>query len=156
MPADETACFTSYHKHTLRKITSLLLHSWVYCISQTWICGRVVCTTGVIFLQYTVLSLYFRLWIIQFHSILGSPVSSVHTGPIRVCRFAHKGPFPGNFSTERQFCKMWLANKNVPSEKNFEVVSTFNNDIFVTFSVRGDFSWVEMGLKVTSHDERAF
>ena len=27
----------------------------------------------------------------------------------------------GKFSAERKFCKMWLADTNFPSEKNFEV-----------------------------------
>jgi hypothetical protein len=46
----------------------------------------------------------------------------------------------GKFSAERKFCKMWLA-----VETNYEV-ETFNNDIFGKFSVRGNFSWQEMGL----------
>jgi hypothetical protein len=52
------------------------------------------------------------------------------------------------FSSERKICKMWLADTNFPSEKKFLSwkVSTFNNDIFGKFSVRGKFSWVEMGL----------
>jgi hypothetical protein len=55
----------------------------------------------------------------------------------------------GKFSAERKFCKMWLADTNFPSEKNFEVENfpTFNNDICGKFSGRGDVSWVEMGPK---------
>jgi hypothetical protein len=52
----------------------------------------------------------------------------------------------GRFSADRKFCKMWLADTNFTSEKNFEQkkFSTFDNDILGKFSVRGDFSWVEM------------
>jgi hypothetical protein len=68
----------------------------------------------------------------------------------------------GKFSTERTFCKMWLADTNSQLEKNLEVESfllltmiflenvlsmeIFLNDIFGKFSVHGNFSWVEMGL----------
>jgi hypothetical protein len=59
----------------------------------------------------------------------------------------------GKFSAERKICKMWLADTNFPWEKNFEVENfqLLNNDIFGKFSVRGNFSWVEMGPNTLTH-----
>jgi hypothetical protein len=43
------------------------------------------------------------------------------------------------FSAERKICKMWLADTNFRLEKIWRwKCSTFNNDIFGKFSVRGD------------------
>jgi hypothetical protein len=44
---------------------------------------------------------------------------------------------------------MWLADTNFPSEKTFEVENfqLLTMIFFGKFSVHGNFSWVEMGLK---------
>jgi hypothetical protein len=60
----------------------------------------------------------------------------------------------GKFSAERKFCKMWLADTNFPSEKNFAVENFQlfkSDDIFGKFSVGGKFLWVEMGLNATAN-----
>jgi hypothetical protein len=55
----------------------------------------------------------------------------------------------GKFFAERKFCKTWLADTNFPWEKFFENFQWVfpSMSIFGTFSVRGNFSWAEMGLK---------
>jgi hypothetical protein len=60
----------------------------------------------------------------------------------------HKTHFHSRkFSAEKNFVKFDWPTQIFRLEKNFEVEnrSTFNNDIFGTFSVRGKVSWVEMG-----------
>jgi hypothetical protein len=55
------------------------------------------------------------------------------------------------FSAERKNCKMWLADTNFPSGKKFwswKFSTFYNNDIFGKCSVRGKFSWVQMGLNL--------
>jgi hypothetical protein len=60
-----------------------------------------------------------------------------------------KGPHfhSGKFPAERKICKMWLADTNSPWEKKIWSwkCSTCNNDIFGTFSVRGNFFSSENG-----------
>jgi hypothetical protein len=59
--------------------------------------------------------LYYHFYVFM-HTLFGILV--LYLLKLSVC----KGPFhSGKFSAERKFCKMWLADTNFPSEKNFEV-----------------------------------
>ena len=62
-----------------------------------------------------------------------------------ICSNNTKGPFPLK-KIFRKFCKMWLADTNFTVGEKFWSwkFSTFNNDIFWKFSVRGNFSSVEI------------
>ena len=70
--------------------------------------------------EKTLASLSSRSYLVT-HFLAYFPTKSIHSFPVWRLHF-----HLGRSSAERTFCKMWLADTNFPSEKNFEQKKMFN------------------------------